>query len=63
MILSKAWPWTSINYQLLVDLDYKDVERIIIDPGQWVADINRANNVWPQPEVETEEEETEETED
>lgn len=50
LILAPVWPWTSENYDLRVDLDYKDVKSISIDPGSWVADVNRANNVWPQPE-------------
>lgn len=50
IILAKPWPWTSKNYELLVDVDYEDVLKITIDPGQWVADVNRGNNVWPQPE-------------
>ncbi len=52
LILSHEWPWTSENYELRVDMDYDDVKQITIDPGAWVADVNRANNVWPQPEVE-----------
>lgn len=56
LILAEVWPWTSKNYTLNVDVDFKDVEKITLDPNAWVADVNRENNVWPQPEKEIEKE-------
>lgn len=55
LIFTKPWPWTNKNYELYLDLDYDDIAKITIDPGSWVADVKKANNVWPQPEQEEKE--------
>lgn len=43
-----AWPWTFPYYDLKLDLDGSQIERIVIDPANGMADIDRANNVFPQ---------------
>jgi hypothetical protein len=52
LLANKPWSWTSTDYALYVDLREKDIEKITIDKGEWTADINRENNVWPRVEKE-----------
>jgi hypothetical protein len=40
-----AWPWTHPNYVLDLPADGK-IEMIAIDPFNFLADIDRQNNVW-----------------
>ena len=57
---AKPWSWTKPEYRLYVEVGDQDIEKIIIDQGEWTADIDRSNNVWPLPvdeEEKTEEEE------
>lgn len=49
------WPWTHNNYTLMEDLKVEDIKSVIIDPTGRLADVDLANNIWPQLAVEIEE--------
>jgi len=46
------WPWTHPEYETLLQVNFKDIAKIEIDPDGYMADINRANNAYPQEEGE-----------
>ncbi len=46
------WPWTHPDYQAFLPVKFKDIASIKIDPNGFMADINRANNSYPQEEGE-----------
>lgn len=46
-ILSLDWPWTYPSYQLNIAGKISEIEKIEIDPSQLMADLERANNVYP----------------
>ena len=43
-ILLKSWSWAKPYYEAWLDVDSKNIEKIIIDPKNEMADINRNNN-------------------
>ena len=42
--LLKAWSWAKPYYEIWIDLDSKNISKIIIDPKNEMADVNRYNN-------------------
>ena len=42
------WPWTNREYSLVIDGALGDIESITIDPTERLADVDLANNTWPQ---------------
>ena len=40
------WPWVYNFYEFIVDLPFKEVQKIEIDASTRMADINRENNIW-----------------
>jgi hypothetical protein len=44
------WAWTHPDYEVLLNVRFKDIAKIEIDPNGFMADINRANNVYPKEE-------------
>jgi hypothetical protein len=40
------WPWVYPTYTLKIPKEVSSISRIIIDPSQRMADINRENNVF-----------------
>ncbi len=42
--LLKSWSWAKPYYKLWIDVDSKNISKIIIDPKNEMADINRDNN-------------------
>ena len=42
--LLKSWSWAKPYYEFWVDLDIKNISKILIDPKNEMADINRTNN-------------------
>ena len=42
--LLKSWSWAKPYYELWIDVDSKNISKIIIDPKNEMADINRENN-------------------
>lgn len=48
------WPWTHPEYETMLLVDFKDIAKIEIDPDAFMADINRANNTYPQEEGKSE---------
>lgn len=44
------WAWTHPDYEVLLNVSFKDIAKIEIDPNGFMADINRANNVYPKEE-------------
>ena len=43
--LLKSWSWAKPYYELWIDVDSKNISKIIIDPKNEMADINRDNNL------------------
>ena len=48
---AEDWPWVYPFYELRVKGRLDDIERVEIDPTGRMADVNRANNVYPFPEA------------
>lgn len=44
------WPWTHPDYILNLPVEFKDIEKIVIDEDGFLADINRSNNTYPKEE-------------
>ena len=42
--LLKAWSWAKPYYEVWIDVDSKNISKIIIDPKNEMADVNRDNN-------------------
>ena len=42
--LLKAWSWAKPYYEFWIDVDSKNISKIIIDPKNEMADVNRDNN-------------------
>ena len=53
-IQEKDWAWAYPTYELSVDLPLSEIESIEIDDTQLMADVDRANNVYPSEEAEIE---------
>lgn len=45
--LLSDWGWTYPEYTFTIDKNLNDIERIVIDPSQRMADINPENNIYP----------------
>ena len=43
----KDWPWVYPQYSFNVPFDIDEIEKIMIDPTGRMADINQADNVFP----------------
>ena len=44
------WPWAYPVYEIPLDRPLSEIEAIVIDPSQLMADVNRENNLWqPSP--------------
>jgi hypothetical protein len=41
------WGWTYPEYTFSIDRNLADIERIVIDPSQRMADVNPDNNTYP----------------
>jgi hypothetical protein len=48
-IVSPDWAWTNPQYSLNLPLKLEDILSIAIDPSERMADIERINNVWSNP--------------
>lgn len=46
-IQEEDWAWAHPTYELTVDIPLSEIESIEIDDTQLMADVNRANNVYP----------------
>jgi hypothetical protein len=44
------WAWTHPDYEVFLNVQFKDIAKIEIDPNGFMADINRTNNIYPQVE-------------
>ena len=40
------WPWAQPTYELLIDANLEDIQAIVIDPSNLMADIDAQNNFW-----------------
>jgi len=45
--LKQDWPWTHQNYSLQAPVSKADLNKVIIDPSERMADVELSNNVWP----------------
>ena len=41
------WGWTYPEYSFSIDRNLADIERIVIDPSQRMADVDPDNNAYP----------------
>lgn len=42
--IAPDWTWTNPQYILSIDIPYRNIVNITIDPKGWMADVNRSNN-------------------
>lgn len=42
----KDWGWANPNYSFSIPKSKKDIKRILIDPSQFMADVNQENNLY-----------------
>ena len=45
-----AWPWTHPEYAVTLPIPFKEIDKIYLDRYGFMADVNRANNVYPREE-------------
>ncbi len=46
--LLEDWPWAFQTYDFSIDKPLESIKAIMIDPSQLMADVNPANNLWPE---------------
>ncbi|MEL6923565.1 MAG: M1 family metallopeptidase [Bacteroidota bacterium] len=44
--VAEDWPWTHPTYELMLDVRYKDVEKVQIDPSGRMMDVNPSNDTY-----------------
>ncbi|WP_422349549.1 M1 family metallopeptidase [Flagellimonas sp.] len=44
--VAKDWTWAHPTYELIIDKPLGDIQALVIDPSQLMADVNGENNVW-----------------
>ena len=49
MVVLKDWPWTNPSYSIDLDIKRRKVETVEIDPSYRLVDMDRENNVYPEP--------------
>jgi len=42
------WAWSYGTYQLFIDKPKKDIKKVVIDPTEMMADVNKENNIFTQ---------------
>jgi hypothetical protein len=55
VVVSEDWPWTNPTFNLCIDLPIEEIARVEIDPSLRLSDVNRQNNIYPEPEKSEEE--------
>jgi hypothetical protein len=40
------WPWAFPEYEFTLSRPVSEIEAVVLDPSQLMADVNRANNLW-----------------
>lgn len=48
-VVLKDWPWTNPSYEFEMDIRFKDIQSIQIDPSARMADVKLDNNLYPKP--------------
>jgi hypothetical protein len=43
--IASPWSWTNPQYDLTIPVEYEKIKKIEIDPGKFLFDLNRSNNV------------------
>ena len=43
------WPWANLNYSFTIDKEKKQIEAIVIDPSNLMADIDKTDNFYVAP--------------
>lgn len=46
-VLMADWGWAYPEYSFTIDRNLADIQRIVIDPSERMADVDTDNNVWP----------------
>ncbi|TMU55116.1 M1 family metallopeptidase [Flagellimonas algicola] len=44
--VAKDWAWAHTTYELIIDTPFVEIQALVIDPSQLMADVNGENNVW-----------------
>ena len=42
----QEWPWTNPVHKVRLEIPFRDIEEITIDPLEFMADVKRENNDW-----------------
>lgn len=40
------WPWAFPEYEITLSRPVSEIEAVVLDPSQLMADVNRTNNLW-----------------
>ncbi len=40
----ELWPWTNPQYTVRLEIPFQDIEEVVIDPDEFMADVDRGNN-------------------
>jgi hypothetical protein len=51
-LVAEDWPWTHPTYLLSTTLTIDEIDQVLLDQSEEMADVNRANNVWSKTAVE-----------
>lgn len=43
------WPWVYPEYSFTIDVSFNEIDEVIIDPSQRLADVKKENNRFPNP--------------
>jgi hypothetical protein len=43
------WPWANLNYSFTIDKEKNQIEAIVIDPSNLMADIDKTDNFYVAP--------------
>ncbi len=50
--VAASWPWTHPSHQLVIEINFDEIEKVELDVLNETTDLNRKNNVWPRVEEE-----------
>ncbi|MDT0642708.1 M1 family metallopeptidase [Zunongwangia sp. F363] len=46
-IVKEDWPWANPTYNLMIDAPKSEIQSVVIDESQLMADVDRSNNTFP----------------
>jgi hypothetical protein len=45
LILLEDWEWVNESYNIDIDIQKKNIKKIVIDPSGKMADVDKSNNI------------------